>query len=115
MHRIWETSAVFTLNNPPHIIFGPGTVSRVGERAREYGASRAVVIADANVVRAGYVERVVTSLADAGVESEVFGRVEHEPSTDLVRDGVTFCEGKRFDLLVAVGGGSALDLAKAIN
>jgi alcohol dehydrogenase class IV len=115
MHRVWETSALFTLNNPPHIIFGPGTIKRVGERAREYGATRAVVIADANVVRAGYVERVVTSLTDAGVESEVFGRVEHEPSTDLVRDGVAFCEGKRFDLLVAVGGGSALDLAKAIN
>lgn len=114
MHRAWDARAVFTIN-VPQIVFGPGTVARVGERAREYGATRAFVVADANVVKAGHLERVLASLAAHDVAAEVFDRVSAEPSTEVVREGVAFGQGKGFDVVVAVGGGSALDLAKAIN
>jgi alcohol dehydrogenase class IV len=114
MHRVWETQAVFSIN-VPQILFGVGTVKRVGERALEYGATRACVIADVNVVRAGHAAKVVAALEASGVASELFDRVQHEPSTELVREGAAFCEGKGFDLIVAVGGGSAIDVAKAIN
>lgn len=114
MNRIWETTATFTFR-PPTIIFGPGTVKRVGQRVKEYGAGRAGIVADANVVKAGHLTRVLNSLADAGIEADVFDQVDGEPTVDTVQAGVDFLRPRRPELLIGLGGGSAIDAKKAIN
>lgn len=114
MHRAWETEAVFNFQSP-RVVFGPGTVSRVGAMAKDYGVSRAVVVADAIMARAGHLDKVVTSLQGAGIAVEVFDSIDGEPTVDMVRKGVAFCQGKGVEAVIALGGGSAIDGAKAIN
>lgn len=114
LHRIWETGATFMFR-PPTIIFGPGTVKRVGQRAKEYGARRVGVVADANVVKAGHLSRVLDSLSAVDIEADVFDRVEGEPTVDTVQAGVDHFRSRRPDVLIGLGGGSAIDANKAIN
>jgi alcohol dehydrogenase len=97
------------------IVFGPGTVGRLGELAGELGARRALVVSDPGIVAAGHAGRGVAALQRANVEARLFTDVCEHPTTDTVEAGVAFA--RRFDpeLLVGLGGGSSMDAAKGIN
>ncbi len=94
------------------MVFGPGTARTAGAEAKKLGASKVMLVADPGVEKAGLVERVLESLKAADLTVETFNDVESNPRdvavdrlADLVRQG-------QLDLLVAVGGGSAMDTAK---
>ena len=94
---------------------GAGCLERVGEAARDLGGRRALVVTDAGVRAAGHVDRAARSLDAAGLAVEVFDAVDENPTSDHVDRGAAVARRFAADLLVAVGGGSAMDAAKGVN
>ncbi len=97
------------------VVFGAGTLSRLGELARELGGSRVLLVTDPGLEAAGHPQRANSSLRQAGLEVFLFDEVEENPTTSHVEAGAEFARQHRIDLIVAVGGGSSMDCAKGIN
>jgi len=95
------------------IIFGCGAVRRVGEVVRRLGAQRALLITDRGLVAAGLHEGVEQSLARSGVAVDCFDGGQAKPTLDTVAACVASAQEKEYGALVALGGGSNIDLAKA--
>ena len=98
-----------------HVVFGEGTLDRLGELARELGGRRALLVTDPGLERAGHAERAITALDASGVETIVFDGVRENPTTDHVEAGVAAARDANPDLLIGLGGGSSMDCAKGIN
>ncbi|MCA9154044.1 MAG: iron-containing alcohol dehydrogenase [Planctomycetales bacterium] len=97
------------------IVFGPGKLDTLGELAGELGARRALVVSDPGVISAGHAQRGIEALQRAGIETHLFGDVHENPSTDEVAAGLRLARRYDPELLVGLGGGSAMDCAKGIN
>lgn len=103
---------MFTQYNPVELIFGTGTVTRIGSLVRDYGGTALVVTGRSSMQQTGVLDRVVASLDEAGVEAMVFDEVEPNPSFPTVDAGAE--QAKECDLVIGLGGGSPMDAAKAI-
>ncbi len=99
----------------PRIIFGSGVVARLGQLAREIGCSRALVVSDPGVVKAGLYAAGQASLANAGIEVQGFHDLSENPTNLHVERGLHLANAFRPDLLVGLGGGSSMDCTKGIN
>lgn len=97
----------------PKILFGCGAVEQLGEMARALGATRVAVVTDPGIVQAGVHEPVVGALTSAGMEPRVFGKVEPDPKIEIVEQCRALISDHGADLVVGLGGGSSLDIAKA--
>lgn len=97
------------------LVYGAGTVARLGELAQELSAKRVLVVSDPGVVGAGHFGRGVEALKNAGMEVESFHGVHENPSTDDVANGVEVAKAFRPDLLIGLGGGSSMDCCKGMN
>jgi hydroxyacid-oxoacid transhydrogenase len=95
--------------------FGVGVTREVGLDLQEMGTRRALVITDPVVARLGPVRTVLESLERCGVSSEIYDRVRVEPTDESFQDAIAFARARAFDAFVAVGGGSTIDTAKAVN
>ncbi|HZZ79601.1 MAG TPA: iron-containing alcohol dehydrogenase [Gemmataceae bacterium] len=105
----------FDFHTPTRVVFGPGTLNRLGELARELGATRALLVTDPGLALTGHPHRARVSLEQAGLAVHVFDDVEENPTSKHVDIGVGFAKPLNIDLIVSVGGGSAMDCAKGIN
>ncbi|MSU77288.1 MAG: iron-containing alcohol dehydrogenase [Gemmataceae bacterium] len=105
----------FDFHTPTRVMFGPGTLNRLGELARELGATRALLVTDPGLEAVGHPQRARQSLLDAGLQVHLFDDVEENPTSKHVDIGVRFAKPLGIDLIVSVGGGSAMDCAKGIN
>ncbi len=105
----------FDFHTPTRVMFGPGTLQRLGEVALELGASHALLVTDPGLEAAGHPQRAVASLQNAGLAVDLFDDVEENPTTKHVEAGVHFAKARGIDLIVSVGGGSSMDCAKGIN
>jgi len=94
----------------PQIVFGEGALEALGE----LGGRRALIVTDTTLVRLGVAERVRKLLERAGLEVQLFDQVEPDPSLQTVRRGAQMAQEYGPDWIVGLGGGSALDAAKAI-
>lgn len=99
----------FEFATATRVLFGPGVVREVAPAAREMG-KRALVVTGRSRERAG---GLIEQLETAGVSSVHFATPE-EPSLDTVREGVALARAERCELVISVGGGSAIDAGKAI-
>lgn len=99
----------------PEILFGTGTLEATGSFARGFGVRRALLVSDAGVVAAGWTDRVASSLEKAGIAAVLFSGVTPNPKDTEVKAGVSMYESQGCEMLVAVGGGSPMDAAKAIG
>ncbi len=99
----------------PRVIFGVGSLQRLGELARELGAERVLIVADKGIVAAGHFESGRASLVAAGLHVASFHEFSENPTATQVDAGVAFCRDVQPDLLVGLGGGSSMDCAKGIN
>ena len=97
------------------LIFGPGTVSRLGEVSRELGFTRSLLVADHGLQSAGHVDRAVAELMVAGVDAVPFHDFDINPDTEMVERGTAFAKPLAVDSIIGLGGGSSLDCAKGIN
>jgi alcohol dehydrogenase len=97
------------------VVFGPGTLARLGEVARELGGTRVLLVTDPGLEAAGHPQKALASLEGAGLSVCLFDGVEENPTTLHVQAGLDAARAHHTDLLVAVGGGSSMDCAKGIN
>lgn len=97
------------------VVFGPGSLSRLGELTRELGGSRVLLVTDAGLQAAGHPQRAVQSLEAAGLKVFLFDAVEENPTSKHVGWCLNFAKQHAVDFVVAVGGGSAMDCAKGTN
>jgi len=96
----------------PVILSGPGSATQVGRQARALGAQRVLLVSDATLAKIGLADEVVNLLVGAGLVVDMFAEVEPEPLIDTAsRCGEVARQGK-YDLVVGLGGGSAIDVAK---
>jgi alcohol dehydrogenase len=104
----------FTFQNATKIIFGRNTESESGKEAAYYGKKALLHFGGGSIRASGLYDRVCASLKAAGVEIVELGGVKPNPRLSLVRDGIQICREKKIDVILAVGGGSVIDSAKAI-
>jgi len=97
------------------VVFEPGGIARLGELVRELNGRRVLLVTDPGLEAVGHAQRAVQSVRDAGLEVSVFDGVEENPTTRHVGRGVEAARDFAADFLVAVGGGSAMDVAKGTN
>ncbi len=97
------------------IVFGPDKVDALGELASEMGTRSALIVSDPGVVSAGHTERGTNALEKAGIVTHVFENVHENPSTADVEQGVKLAQRHEPELLIGLGGGSAMDCCKGIN
>lgn len=105
----------FSYHIPTAIEFGWGSLARLPSIVKGLGGTRAFVVGDPGVVKAGVVERVIDTLVSAGIPSIPFSDIESDPDVSSVDNGVQFAKAEICDVVIGVGGGSALDTAKAIG
>jgi alcohol dehydrogenase len=97
------------------VVFGPGSLARLGELVRELGGTRALLVTDPGLWAAGHPQRALQPIHAAGVEAWVFDGVEENPTDRHVSAAVEVARRHGVDFLVAVGGGSSMDCAKGAN
>jgi len=96
------------------IVFGRGTVQRSGEVVRGLGARRACLITDPGLVAAGLHQPVLASLVEAGVQVDLHEGGQPKPTIEAVEASAAALQDRGYEALVALGGGSNIDLAKAV-
>ncbi len=105
----------FEFCSPTKFVFGRDTQKQVGRLVRQAGGTRALVVyGGGSVVRSGLLAQVLASLDEEGVAHVEMGGVVPNPRDDLVYEGIRLCRENQLDFLLPVGGGSAIDTAKAI-
>ncbi|MEK0446032.1 MAG: hypothetical protein RLZZ399_1353 [Verrucomicrobiota bacterium] len=107
--------APFDLSLKTSLVFGEGSLLRVGELASQIGGTRVLLVTDSGIVRAGHVARAVNSLVEAGLAVSVFDGVRENPDTEDVDRCVEAGRACGADLIVGMGGGSSMDTAKGAN
>ena len=104
----------FEFCNPTKIVFGRGTEAQVGKEAAAYSKKILLHFGGGSIKSSGLYDRVTASLKAAGVEWVELGGVKPNPRLSLVHEGVKLCKQYGLGLILAVGGGSVIDSAKAI-
>ena len=105
----------FVYQSPTEFVFGRGTENECGRLAKEYGAKKVmVVIGGGSARRSGLLDRVMDSLNNAGIGTCLLEGVKPNPEDDKVYEGIDLARKENVDFMVAVGGGSTIDTAKAI-
>ena len=95
--------------------FGKGAIQEVANEARKRDFKKALVVTDKDLIRFEVATKVVDVLKNAGLEYEVYDGIVPNPSIEDVQAGVKACQAAGADYLVAIGGGSPIDTAKAIG
>ncbi len=105
----------FIFYSPTEFVFGKGTETQAGTLAKKYGAKKALVVyGGGSAVRSGLLQRVKESLQHAGVAFAELGGIRPNPTDPKVYEGIALARREDVDFLLAVGGGSVIDTAKAI-
>lgn len=104
----------FVYQCPTKIIFGKGTENQVGSQVKEYSRKILLHYGGGSIKRTGLYDKVIKSLKDAGIEIFELGGAQPNPHLSLVHEGIKICRENKINFVLAVGGGSAIDSAKAI-
>ncbi len=105
----------FTFYSPTYFVFGKNTENQAGQCVKRYGGNKVLIhYGGGSVVRSGLLDRVKASLENENIEYVELGGVLPNPRSGLVYAGIDLCKKEGVDFILAVGGGSAIDSAKAI-
>ena len=106
----------FNYYAPTKVVFGKDTEKETGRLVKEQGASSVLVhFGGKSAIASGLIDRVCQSLKEEGIAYETLGGVVPNPRLSKVREGIALCREKKIDFILAVGGGSVIDSAKAIG
>lgn len=104
----------FSFTIPQNIVVGAGNLKRLPELAKNLKKSKAYIISGPHLEKIGMVDKCREALKAAGIESDAFTQTEGNPSTDTVAKAANGFKSSKADFIVAFGGGSPLDVAKAV-
>ena len=100
---------------PPSIQFGPGAIKNLGAHVHTFRGDKPFIVTDEGVTNAGILSKTVESLKNAQIDSAIFDAVQPNPTDLSVLEGVEAYRAEGCDVVIAVGGGSVMDAAKAIR
>lgn len=101
--------------SPNRVLFGIGASREIGKEAKALGGTKVLIVTDSGVVNSGLVASLRTNLEEAGMKVFLFDRVEPEPSASLVDESAQLTKENGVDVVIGVGGGSSLDIAKGAS
>ena len=106
----------FELNTPTRVYFGKESEGKIPALLKEYGAKRVLIhYGGGKAVGNGLLKRIIWAVEEAGASHYELGGVQPNPRLSLVREGIGLCLEKGVDFILAIGGGSVIDSAKAIG
>ena len=106
----------FKYYTPTKVLFGKNTEEKVADLIKEFGGKKVLIhYGGGSVIRSGLMKRVTDKLDQAGIAYVMLGGAVPNPHLSLVYQGIELCKKEGVDFLLAVGGGSAIDSAKAIG
>jgi len=111
-HRRKE-AAMFDYYHPVKLVFGAGTLAKLGAETRLWG-DKALLVCSPFIVSCGLAGRAIELLASAGVAAAVFDRVTPNPTHELVDEGARLARRHNCKVIIGIGGGSSMDSAKAV-
>jgi alcohol dehydrogenase len=115
MNFVQSPQPISLLGSKVKIAFGAGNLNEIASIVRSEGGQRVLLVSDPGITAAGHVERAVRALYKADIPVRVFDEAEQNPTTEHVRKGLIAARPFKPDLIVGLGGGSAMDCAKGIN
>lgn len=104
----------FSFTGAQKIVFGCAVFERLADHVKELGGRKPLVVLDRNLSKSGFRGRAMEVLARGSLKAVVFDRVEPEPLLELADEGVEAARRGKCDIVVGIGGGSAMDVAKAV-
>lgn len=105
----------FIFYTPTKYIFGRGAEDKIGEEALNAGMSRVLIVyGGQSAVKSGLLEKITSLLSESGIEFFTLGGIKPNPTDDRVYEGIEICRREGLRALIAIGGGSVIDTAKAI-
>ena len=105
----------FTFYSPTYFVFGKETENETGNYVKKFGGSKVLIhFGGKSAKSSGLLDRVESSLKKAGISYVSLGGVKPNPRSGLVYEGIELCKKEKVDFILAVGGGSVIDSAKAI-
>lgn len=96
------------------IVFGPNSLEQISQEVTNLGCRKALILIDPVIMSSGIVAEMFSNMKRAGIEYKIFDTIEPEPSTSCVEAAYTLLQSGNFEIIVAVGGGSTIDTAKAV-
>ncbi|WP_257348295.1 iron-containing alcohol dehydrogenase [Pseudalkalibacillus decolorationis] len=105
----------YTVFSPSRIFSGPGSIERLKGLVEELGAEQLFVVTDQGLRKAGIVEKVVNLLNDERLNVSVFDETQPEPTVGNYEDALKLAKDTKAQLIIGLGGGSSIDLAKAVS
>jgi alcohol dehydrogenase len=105
----------FSFQLRTQLVFGAGSITRLGELAHDLGFRRTLLVADRGLVSSGHVDEALAPLQVSGIEVFRFHDFEANPDTQMIETGRAFAAPLKVDSIIGLGGGSSLDCAKGIN
>lgn len=111
-----QTPASFSFSTVPHIVCEPGASRRLGAQLGQHfpSAQRALIVTDAGFLRTGLLDPVIASLREARLQVEIFSEVLADPPEAVVLQAASAARAAGIDLVIGIGGGSSMDVAKLI-
>ncbi len=105
----------FSFRTAGNILFGAGIIDQVGLQAKALGAGRVFLVVDPALVKAGLSEKIAAPLKKEGIDYIVFDKIEPEPYVETANKAAYLARAADCNVVVGVGGGSAMDVAKAVS
>ncbi|MDP2267812.1 MAG: iron-containing alcohol dehydrogenase [Deltaproteobacteria bacterium] len=106
---------IFAFTGARKIVFGNGSFAGLAQHLVDLRAKRPLVVLDKNLAAAGFSAKVAQVLESAGMEYCLFDQAEPEPRLELADEGAKLALKKKCDAVIGIGGGSAMDVAKAVS
>jgi alcohol dehydrogenase len=104
----------FSFTGAKKIVFGNGSILTLAGHIKEHYAQNPLIVIDKNLAKTGLQEKIAGILVSAGIKFTVFDKVEPEPQIELADEGAKIALKNKCDIVIGIGGGSAMDVAKAI-
>ncbi len=105
---------IFSFTGAKKIVFGNGSILTLASHVKDHHAQNPLIVIDKNLAKTGLQERIASILVSEGIKFTVFDKVEPEPRIELADEGAALAVKNKCDMVIGIGGGSAMDVAKAI-
>ncbi|MEW6424165.1 MAG: iron-containing alcohol dehydrogenase [Bacillota bacterium] len=106
---------MYSITRTSPILFGAGVSGQTGEKVRELGCRKVILVTDKGIKDAGIAGGVLKSLKEAGIETFLYDGILPDPTDGIIEEAAAVARNEGVDGVVAVGGGSVMDAAKGVN